>query len=372
MRHYLIFILSAFLSALPVFWVATGVLAQGPTYSTGAVLTKGSSLPATCNVGELYAKTSATVGLYICTATDTWTAASTGGGAASAPLTGTGATVTASTPLIDVSQTWNNSSVAFTGIKENITNTASRYDASGISLLLDLSVGGNGVFQVTRTGNLIIGQSWANMWGGAVGGGLELLIQGLSNGPADILLNGLNAPMYLSTYNFGSDAFFDITSGGVNSGSSYLQISATKHGMRAAQILGWAASTDAEAALDTGLRRNAAGIVEVNNGTACSTASNCRDLTLRHLIASGTAPSIGTCGTGTLATGSSDTSGRFTATGATACTITFGTTFGGNSADCTIANMTADRGNVSAASSTAFTVSNLTDGDVVAYHCVGR
>jgi hypothetical protein len=91
-----------------------------------------------------------------------------------------------------------------------------------------------------------------------------------------------------------------------------------------------------------------------------------------RLSVSGTAPTLSSCGTGTLATGSNDTVGRLTATGATACTVTFSASFGGNSADCVIANMTANRGNVSAASSTAFTVSNLTAGDVVVYLCVGR
>lgn len=91
-----------------------------------------------------------------------------------------------------------------------------------------------------------------------------------------------------------------------------------------------------------------------------------------RLTATGPVPVLSTCGTGTLATGSNDTVGRITATGATACTVTFSATFGGNSADCAIENMTANRGNVSAASSTAFTVSNLTANDVFVYHCLGR
>ena len=46
--------------------------------------------------------------------------------------------------------------------------------------------------------------------------------------------------------------------------------------------------------------------------------------------------------------------------------------FGTNAADCAIENMTANRGNVSVANTTAFTISNITAGDVVAYHCIGR
>ena len=55
-----------------------------------------------------------------------------------------------SNPGIKVNQTWNNSSVTFTGIYENITDTAS---ASG-SKLIDLQVGGISKFSVTKTGDL--------------------------------------------------------------------------------------------------------------------------------------------------------------------------------------------------------------------------
>lgn len=84
------------------------------------------------------------------------------------------------------------------------------------------------------------------------------------------------------------------------------------------------------------------------------------------------APSLSTCGDGALATGSSNTSGRVVGTTQTACTLTFSSTFGGNSADCWISNLIANRGFVSAASSTAFTVSGLTAGDDFMYFCVGR
>jgi len=49
-----------------------------------------------------------------------------------------GKTITTDEPVVDLSQTWNNASTTFTGLKLNVTNTAS---ASG-SKLLDLQVGG--------------------------------------------------------------------------------------------------------------------------------------------------------------------------------------------------------------------------------------
>jgi hypothetical protein len=74
-----------------------------------------------------------------------------GGGAASAPLTGTGATITASQPLIDVSQTWDNAAVTFTGAKLNITDTAS----NAASLLMDLQRSGTSRFSVNSSTGLV-------------------------------------------------------------------------------------------------------------------------------------------------------------------------------------------------------------------------
>jgi len=53
-------------------------------------------------------------------------------------LTIGGATVTASAPVLDLSQTWNNAAVAFNGVKLNVTNT----NSASTSTLLDLQIGG--------------------------------------------------------------------------------------------------------------------------------------------------------------------------------------------------------------------------------------
>ena len=60
--------------------------------------------------------------------------------------------VTTSSPVINLSQTWNNASTVFTGIVSNITNTAS----SSSSKLLDLQVGGVSQFSVTQAGGIAI------------------------------------------------------------------------------------------------------------------------------------------------------------------------------------------------------------------------
>lgn len=59
-----------------------------------------------------------------------------------------GGTATTSSPVLDISQTWNSGGTTFTGIKSNITNTAS---ASG-SLLMDLQVGGVSKLSVRKDG----------------------------------------------------------------------------------------------------------------------------------------------------------------------------------------------------------------------------
>jgi hypothetical protein len=64
----------------------------------------------------------------------------------------TGGTVTASTPLINATQTWNSAGTVFTGILANVTDTAS--DAS--SLLMDLQTGGVSQFRVAKNGRITI------------------------------------------------------------------------------------------------------------------------------------------------------------------------------------------------------------------------
>lgn len=59
-------------------------------------------------------------------------------------------TITASAPVLDLSQTWNNAGVTFTGIKANFTSTAS----AGDSLPVDIQVDSASKLKLTRAGNL--------------------------------------------------------------------------------------------------------------------------------------------------------------------------------------------------------------------------
>jgi hypothetical protein len=65
-------------------------------------------------------------------------------------LTVGGATVTTSNPVLNLSQTWNDAGVTFTGLKFNATSTAS----AAASLLMDLQTGGTSQFKVDKSGNV--------------------------------------------------------------------------------------------------------------------------------------------------------------------------------------------------------------------------
>lgn len=83
-----------------------------------------------------------------------------------ARLTLSDGTVTTSTPVINLSQTWNAGAVVFEGIKLNVTDTAS---AAG-SLLLDLEVGGTTRFGVRKDGAVTTGSWQASVIAAIYGG----------------------------------------------------------------------------------------------------------------------------------------------------------------------------------------------------------
>lgn len=68
-------------------------------------------------------------------------------------LTLAGATVTASEPVLNLTQTWNNAAVAFTAAQVNVTNTLS----AATSLLADFKVGNVSLFSVGKGGEVNLG-----------------------------------------------------------------------------------------------------------------------------------------------------------------------------------------------------------------------
>jgi hypothetical protein len=64
-------------------------------------------------------------------------------------------TLTTDVKVLDLSATWNAAGVTFTGLKFNVTDTAS----NAASLLLDLQVGGSSKFKVRKEGTLLWGSA---------------------------------------------------------------------------------------------------------------------------------------------------------------------------------------------------------------------
>ena len=125
-----------------------------------------------------------------------------------------------------------------------------------------------------------------------------------------------------------------------------------------------ATGTDTNVGLNFYLRGE--GVYRFRGGqTAASNSAHFEFLT-------STAPTLSSCGTGSITVGSGDMVGDVTATGATSCTITFNQAWT-SAPFCMITEVTtAGSGRVSASSTTAFTVASLTSGDRFLYHCFGR
>lgn len=127
--------------------------------------------------------------------------ATSGGGALTPPLVLDSGVLTASAPIFNLGQTWNNGAVAFTGLKYNVVDTAS----AAASLLIDLQVGGASRFNISKTGNLTASSRVI-----AENGSLAMWSQGLSVGVSQTI-----AFSTTSTYSSASDAAFSRVSAGV-------------------------------------------------------------------------------------------------------------------------------------------------------------
>jgi hypothetical protein len=65
-------------------------------------------------------------------------------------LAGNNGTLTASAPVLELAQTWNNAAVAFTALRLDITNTASLSAGSGACRFLDFRIGGTSQIRFER------------------------------------------------------------------------------------------------------------------------------------------------------------------------------------------------------------------------------
>jgi hypothetical protein len=152
-----------------------------------------------------------------------------GGGSVSAPLILDSGTLTASNPVEQLSQTWNNSGTTFTGYKINITDTAS----TTASLIADYQVGGSSKFSVRKDGGLLLSMNAGNVWG--------------------LLDNGSGVFAFVNGGFTGTQMF------GVGQGAA--RVSST-------ELIGWTANSTVTVGLDTAIARTQAKVLEVNTGTA--------------------------------------------------------------------------------------------------------
>lgn len=169
-------------------------------------------------------------------------------GSGSVPLVG--GTVTANTPLIDATQTWNSGGTTFFGWKLDVTNTAS----ASASRLLNLQVGGTSYFQVDKDGRVYVGNSNVSGIGDATANRLGLYGA-----------QGLSALVHLAT------------GVGVTNSVSY-----------PAAGFNWLNLTTFT--VDTALLRSSAGVVSVN--TASSVASDGKLLYRENVIAATTTRAV--------------------------------------------------------------------------------
>ena len=225
----------------------------------------------------------------------------------------TGGTITDTTSAVGgssagsaltVNQTWNTTGTP-TAIKVNVTDTAS----ASASLLADLQVGGASRFSVTKDGLITAANN--------------LVLGSCTFSPSGVINTYDNA-----IGSSGGNVGFTSNSGGkyawaFRSGTLNLQGSSDA-------AIGWTGTVAAtnqngpNGTVDIALVRNAAGVVEINSGTA----GTYRDLKLRNLISSGgvvtlasftvaTLPSASTSGAGATAyvTDSNATTYRATVAG---------------------------------------------------------
>jgi len=169
--------------------------------------------------------------------------------AASVPITITGGTVTTAVSPLAITQTFNAAGVTFPGITYTVTNTASAIN----STLLNLLVGSASKLRVMTGGTGSLGPA-------------VVVAAGVLNSPG-LAFDGAAGGAGTA---FGAHGFYGTANGTIYGGSSAAYLGFTASGLTlkdSVKILWSAASADVNG-WDTGIGRNAAGVVEINNQTA--------------------------------------------------------------------------------------------------------
>lgn len=155
--------------------------------------------------------------------------------------------VTVSTPILDLSQTFNAGAVTFTAFRQNVTDTAS----AAASLLQDLQVGGTSKFKVQKNGLVT------------------------ANGPAGDITFANNIGTTIGWGRNGSVGHLQFFGGSTaTDGNGDFGISNTAITTKSGSVVGWTNSTlnGASNSADTAFSRISAGVVGVGTGSAGSVA----------------------------------------------------------------------------------------------------
>lgn len=156
-----------------------------------------------------------------------------------APASIAAGTLTTDVKTLDLSATWNNAAVTFTGIKFNATSTAS----AAASLLMDLQVGGASKAKIMKDGSLYINTTATTALAG----------QGVSAGSgASLHVGAINGSCFLGrTDIFGGSAV----------------INDLKLAVKSDMPIGWSSDSTSYGTQDVILRRDAANTLALRNGT---------------------------------------------------------------------------------------------------------
>src|SRR6185295_316070 len=315
----------------------------------------------------------------------------------SSALTINGATQTvASFPIIDATQTWNNAAITFTGIKLNITNTASTLG----SMLLDLQIASTSVFKVaTASGaNLVTITGAATITGNTTFAGGAALISGAAGLSIDS-----TTPIFwgtsIASTTLGDTRIYRDTAGilGIRAGTAAMNLRVyntfttvttagewlkhdwitTANQIRIGAAKGSSTGTARVMSLDYGG-------TEASPVAAISIPITSGNITFGgppiapKFLGNGTAPvvsntSAASCGTTAATLVGTDVAGKVTTgtVGGTSCTVTFNVAWT-NAPSCMVTNETT--ANLVRATSTTTTVilaGTFVAGDVLAYQCLG-
>src|SRR6516162_4155401 len=248
-------------------------------------------------------------------------------GGAGLPLIGTGATVTTSQPLLDLSQTWNAGAVTFEGVRLNITGSVPATAAAG-SKLFDVQVGGTSALYVGPDGNIVINQVNGNYAGTL----LDVRFQGTSYFQVTNAATIISGPSQLS---IGLVGFLNFQGYGSLGHDTDITTALGLHNGASAQA--WRVYNTRDARSTTNPANYERAVMDwtttantLTIGTQQLGTGQARQVNIAaplHLGYTSGTPTANSCAGFALTTGSSDVAGKVTFTSATSCSITFANAF---------------------------------------------